>query len=92
LQGEHRYDICRDLNRTFPWFDKGWAEYRPVPQTDFADHSRAPHASPQTIPPTVAQAVVSIRQTLEAANTPETKDGLIGNRAIRGALERLIGA
>ena len=89
LQGERRRDICRDLGRATSWFDKWWAEYRRDPLTDFADHSRAPLTSPQAVPPSVAQAVVAIRQTLEAAATPETKYGLIGNRAIQGELERL---
>jgi len=35
------------------------------------------------------RAVVSIRQTLEAAATPETRYGLIGPRAIQGRLEDL---
>ena len=87
--GERRCDICRDLNRTTRWFDKWWAEYLRAPQTDFADRSRAPHTSPQAISPAIAQAVVMVRQTLEAADTPATKYGLIGNGAIRGALERL---
>ena len=46
LQGERPRDICRDLNRSRSWFDKWWAEYRHNPQTDFADHSRAPRHSP----------------------------------------------
>jgi hypothetical protein len=89
LQGERRCEICRDLGRATSWFDKWWAEYRRNPQTDFADHSRAPHVSPQAMPSSVVQAVVAIRQTFEASATPETKYGLIGNRAIRGELERL---
>lgn len=87
--GERRCDICHDLNRTTRWFDKWWAEYVRDPQTDFGDRSRAPHTSPQALPSSVAQAVVAIRRTFEAAQTPETKYGLIGKRAIRGALERL---
>jgi len=89
LQGERRRDICAALKRSPRWFDKWWAEYRRDPQTDFADRSRAPHTSPQAMPPPVAQAVVLIRHMLEAAQTPETKYGLIGKRAIRGALDRL---
>jgi len=87
--GERRCDIGRDLNRTTRWFDKWWAEYQRDPHADFADRSRAPHTSPQAMPLAVAQAVVAIRRTLEAAKTPETKYGLIGKRAIRGTLERL---
>jgi hypothetical protein len=37
----------------------------------------------------VAQTIVSIRRTLEAAATPETRYGLIGPRAIQGQLEDL---
>jgi len=88
LQGERRCDICRDLNRTTRWFDKWWAAYRHTPQADFADRSRAPLTSPQAMPSSVTQTVVAVRQTLEAAATPETKYGLIGHGAIRGQLER----
>ncbi len=89
LLGEERCDICRDLDRATSWFDKWWAEYRRDPQTDFADHSRAPLTSPQRTSESVEQAVVSIRQRLEAADTRDMKYGLIGNRAILGQLEQL---
>jgi len=89
LQGERRCDICRDVNRTTRWFDKWWAEYRRDPQTDFAAHSRAPHTSPQTIASAIVQTVALVRHTLEAAATPATKYGLIGNGAIRSELKRL---
>jgi putative transposase len=89
LQGERRCDICRDLGRSLPWFDKWWAVYRRNPTTDFADHSRAPHISPQRLPPHIAPAVLAVRRTLEAADTPATRYGLIGHRAIQRELERL---
>ncbi len=89
LSGESRKAICEDLQHATSWFDKWWAEYRQHPQTDFADGSRTPHTSPQRTPPEVAQAIVSIRQTLEAAATPETRYGLIGPHAIQDQLERL---
>src|SRR5574341_1074064 len=88
LLGERRCDICRDLNRTTRWFDKWWAKYRRTPRTDFADHSRAPLISPQAMPPSVVQAVVSMRQRLEAADTSATQYGLIGNGAIQSELKR----
>jgi transposase-like protein len=89
LQGEPRCDICRDLECSTSWFDKWWAEYRRDPYTDFADHSRAPHISPHKIPEHIEQAVVSVRESLEAAQTPDTKYGLIGAPTVRGQLERL---
>lgn len=89
LQGEQRCDICRDLERSTSWFDNWWAEYRSDPQTDFADHSRAPHTSPHRTRASVEQAVVTARQTLEAAKTPDTKYGLIGAQAVQGHLEHL---
>lgn len=89
LQGERQCDICHDLNRSPAWFDRWWAEYRRCPQTDFADRSRAPHTSLQQTPSAVEQAVVSIRQTLEAGQTAQTKYGLIGHRAIHNELQRL---
>jgi putative transposase len=87
--GERPKDICRDLGRSPSWFDKWWAEYRRDPQTDFADHSRAPRTSPHQTSEQVAQAIVTARQTLEAANLPDTKYGLIGAHAVRAHLERL---
>jgi len=89
VQGERRRDICRDLGRSPRWFDKWWAEYRRHPHTDFADHSRAPQTLPHKTPEPVEQAIVSVRETLEAADTPDTKYGLIGAPTIRGQLERL---
>jgi transposase-like protein len=87
--GERPKDICRDLGRSPSWFDKWWAEYRRDPQTDFADHSRAPATSPHQTSAQVEQAIVTARQTLEAANSPDTKYGLIGAPAVRSHLERL---
>jgi putative transposase len=89
LQGERRCDICRDLNRATSWFDKWWALYRRDPHTDFADRSRAPHRSPQQMPASVVQAVVTVRQLLEQAASPQTRYGLIGARAIWAHLKQL---
>ena len=89
LQGERRIEICRDLGRSLPWFDKWWAVYRRNPRTDFAGRSRVPHTSPHRLPPQVEQAVVAVRQTLEAATTPQTRYGLIGHRVIQGHLQAL---
>jgi putative transposase len=89
LQGEKRRDICHDLDRTTRWFDKWRAAYDQNPKLDFADRSRMPHTSSSKTPEEVERAIVSIRQTLEAAATPETHYGLIGSRAIQGQLERL---
>jgi hypothetical protein len=89
LQGERRCDICHDLQRSPAWFGKWWAEYRRHPRIDFADRSRAPHTSPMRTPPAVEQALIAIRQTLEAGQSAETRYGLIGHRAIHGELGRL---
>jgi hypothetical protein len=89
LQGERRIDICHALQRSRRWFSKWWAEYQRNPQSDFAAHARAPRTSPQQLPRYVSHAVVAVRQVLEAAATPETRDGLIGRRAIQGELQRL---
>lgn len=89
LAKEQRKEICDDLGRSTSWFDKWWAAYRQNPRTDFANRSRAPHTSPFETPDEVAQMIASIRQTLEAAATPETRYGLIGPRAIQGQLEDL---
>ena len=89
VRGEKRHAICADLHRSPSWFDKWWAEYLANPQTDFADHSRRPHTSPTQTPDEIAQAVISARQTLEAAATPETRYGLIGPAAIQTHLEGL---
>jgi hypothetical protein len=89
LQGERRCDICTDLNRSPAWFSKWWAEYHQNPLTDFADQLRAPHASPQAMPQPVIDAVVSVREILEAANTAETRYGFIGAASIHTQLERM---
>jgi hypothetical protein len=89
VQDERRCEICRDLGRSTSWFDKWWAEYRRHPKTDFANRSRAPHTSPHQTGPQVVRAVVSVRRTLEAAKTPETRYGLIGRAAVQGELRRL---
>jgi hypothetical protein len=89
LQGEPRLEICRALSRSPRWFDKWWAEYCRNPYTDFADRARAPHSVPSKTPLPVEEAIVSVREALEAANTPETKYGLIGASSVQGQLERL---
>ena len=89
LQGQRRCDICHDLNRATSWFDKWWAEYRRNPTTDFADRSRAPQRSPQQMPASVVQSVLTLRQMLEQASTPQTRYGLIGAQAIRTRLKQL---
>ncbi len=89
LGGEQRKEICDDLDRSTSWFDKWWAEYQQNPRIAFADRPRAPHGSPTQTPKAVVQAVVSIRQTLEAAATPETRYGLIGSLAIQSQLDHL---
>lgn len=87
VQGERRYDLCRDLGHSPRWFRKWWAEYQRHPPTDFGDHSRAPHPSPHRMPLDLEQAVVTMRQVF--ADTPQTPYGLIGHRAIRAERERL---
>ena len=89
LTGESRRDICHDLGLSTRWFDKWRAEFEHNPQIDFADRSRAPHHSPCQTSDEVVGAVVSIRKTLEAAATSETKYGLIGPRVIQARLEAL---
>jgi hypothetical protein len=89
LQGDRVCNISRDLNRSPRWVNKWWREYCRHPDTDFADHSRVPHTSPQHLPVEIEQAIVAIRQVLEAGATPETRYGLIGAPAIWGKLRRL---
>ncbi len=89
LRGERRREICDDLGRSTSWFDKWWADYQQNPRIDFADRSRTPHHSPTRTPALVRQAVISIRQTLEAAATPDTRYGLIGAPAIQNQLKYL---
>jgi len=89
LEGERRCDICRDLDRSTRWFSKWWHEFQGDPQTDLADHSRAPQTSPQKVPERVVQAIIHTRQTLEAAATADTRYGLIGPRAILGRLREV---
>lgn len=86
LAGERRCDVCRDLGRTTRWLDKWWAVYQHDPTSDLADRSRAPHTSPRQVPPEVVRAIVQIRHTLEAANTPDTRYSPIGHRTIAGQL------
>ena len=89
LGGESRQQICIDLDRSTSWFDKWYAEFCKNPRTDFADRARTPHHSPQQTPDAVVQAIVTIRQSLEAATTPETRYGLIGASTIQECLADL---
>jgi hypothetical protein len=103
LAGQQRRDICydlghstsdlghstSDLGHSTSWFDKWWARYRQDPTTDLSDGSRAPHTSPQQIPAEVVHTVLTVRRALEAAQTPDTRYGLIGARAIQGRLMEL---
>ena len=89
LQGHRVCDICDDLQRTPRWLNKWWREYHRHPDTDFTEQGRAPQTSPQRMPPEIEQAVVALRHMLEAGQTPDTRYGLIGARAIWGKLHRL---
>lgn len=89
LQGHRVCDICHDLQRSPRWLNKWWREYQRHPDTDFTEQGRAPRSSPQQMPPEIEQAVVALRHMLEAGQTPDTRYGLIGARAIRGKLQRL---
>lgn len=88
LAGERHQDICRDLERSPSWLDKWWSRYRHNPHTDFADQSRAPHRSQQTSLE-VVRTVVAVRKILEAAQTPQTRYGLIGPAAVQEQLRAL---
>ncbi len=89
LEGERRCDICEDLDCSPRWVSKWWAVYQHDPTLDLADHSRAPHTSPHQTPAAIERAIVSIRKTLEAGTTPETRYGLIGPAVIQARLESL---
>lgn len=89
LQGARLCDICHSLGRTRPWFYKWWDEYQHNPGTDFSDHSRAPHTSPQQIAPHVERSIVAIRKAREAGRTVNLKFGFIGHRTIQADLKRL---
>src|SRR4051794_4129102 len=89
LQGHSISDICRDLHRTRQWLNKWWRVFQAHPETAFADHSRAPHTSPNRTSQEVERAIIKVRQILEDGATPETRYGLIGARSIQGGLEGL---
>ncbi len=83
LEGEQRCAICAALGKSLGWFSLWWRRYCQDPQTDFQDHSRAPHTSPTRLPEGIAHAIVQIRRTFEQAQC-----GLIGAAAIRRELVR----
>src|SRR5215813_3917542 len=89
LQGQRVCDIGHDRQRTPRWLNKGWREYQRHPDPDFTEQGRAPRTSPQQMPPEIGQAVVALRRMLEAGQTPDTRYGLIGARAIWGKVPRL---
>jgi hypothetical protein len=89
LQGERRCDICRALGRSWRWFDKWWGEYRRSRNTDFSDHSRAPHLSPHQTSAKTTQMIIAIRKAHESGRTANTKFSLIGSRTIQADLVRL---
>jgi len=89
LQGETRREICRSLQRSPRWFNKWWRVYRAEARSDLADRARTPHTSPHQLSTEVVQAVVNTRHMLVAAQTAETRYGLIGHRAIQGRLREL---
>jgi hypothetical protein len=89
LLGQRVCAIGQDLGRSPRWVNKWWREFCAHPQTDFASKSRSPHRSPRKLPESIEQAVVSVRRSLEAGLTPQTRYGLIGSQAVRGTLEGL---
>jgi len=89
LLGERRCDICRTLGRSWRWFDKWRGEYQGNPDTDFSDHSRAPHLSSHQTLPEITRAIISIRKARESGRTVRTRFGLIGHRTIQSDLVSL---
>lgn len=89
VMGHRICDICRDLRHSPRWLHKWWSRFQVHPDTDFADHPRVPLTCPTRLTAEVEQAIRSIRHVLEAGQTPATRYGLIGARAIQGQLERL---
>lgn len=89
LQGERPCEICHDFPRSDSGLAKWWPHYQHQPQSDFAARSRAPHTSPRQPLPAVEHALLMLRQPLTAGQSPTTRYGLIGQRAIRAELERL---
>lgn len=89
VAGERPSNICRDLHRSRQWLNKWWHEFCRHPDTDFSDHSRAPHTSPHQTDADLVRAIVRVRQAREAGRTPQTRFGLIGSPTIRSDLKRL---
>src|SRR5919199_1160 len=89
VMGHRVCDICRDLRHSPRRLHKWWSRFQSHPDTDFADHPRAPLTCPTRLAPEVEQAIITTRRVLEAGQTPAPRYGLIGARAFKGHLERL---
>jgi len=58
--------ICRELNRSRPWFYKWLSRYENDPQGDwFNEHSRRPHIVKTTVSNKMEELVIQIRHKLE---------------------------
>jgi putative transposase len=89
LQGERPCDICRDLGRSRRWLERWWARYLADPSADVRDRPHVAHRVANRTPDSVREAILRLRRAFEKADTPRTRFGLIGRRAIRAELTRL---
>lgn len=89
LQGEPIARICRDLQHSRRWFYVWWHRYHQLGLEGLVDRPRAPRAVPGKTPASVEHAIVTLRRELEAGDSPQTKYGLIGRRAIQRRLRQL---
>lgn len=89
LKGEAPCTIYRSLKRSNTWFFKWLKRYQTMGDEGLHDHSRAPLCSPNRIPSEIERAIVTVRRTLAAHNTEETKYSPIGADSVSWELAKL---
>jgi len=89
LQGEDPASICRDLQRSEPWFFKWWGRYQKFGPDGLRDRSRASHTVANKTDQAIEMVVVGIRQRLERHDTEDTKYSLIGSPSVAREMQAL---
>lgn len=86
LQGVKAKSILKTVQRSRVWLSKWQKRFEPAGAKGLHSHSRRPHAMPQACPPRVVRLIVRTRRRLVKQAV-----GLIGPRAIRRELRKVLG-
>lgn len=89
LLGEQVTQICRNLDRSAPWFYKWWHRYQELGPDGLFDSTRQAHNIANKTDKRIEEAIVHLRQLKEKRDQQHTKYALIGAPSIAKELREL---